>query len=683
MTAVSRRSFLLTGGTAAAAAGAVALLPPAARAATAAKSSPMLAGTAPAGAITVLAGQTYTVNATTRVSAVTIETGGVLAAPAGHSLTMTVNGVETGQKLVATSAANTAFVPGTWRGDIVLTVTTEDDVPWQQHTYPFRQAIYAGAAGVVPTYSVLAAVVGGQLGTTSASDVRITSTGECFDGVVVNGGSFALTRPVITLTGNGRCDFVGYGAALLANNAGTRVVVDGAVISNQGTVRTAAICDNGATLVVKNSSLSVRNGVLPADYIPTVDLDKMEDAPWMLGLNGAGNVRATNLLGNNSIAAYLNTSVTTESWGALSTDSGTGCTLVAVNSVVGNTGDSGYGTYVIGNATEYLLGTEFNVGTYATIFTGGTATYGDSDPATVASLNASLGLGLSAAELRALRPRNTVVNSRRFGFMWHGASTLAITGGTVVNSPHATFLNKGQQLGVTVDGSKGARLNPGDGVLVQVIDNDDPGPVMVNGVLENAGVYTQPTGAATKDATFDVTAAHATDSVLSFSDIQLRGDFFNGYRGGPSSAPAGPGPAPATGLNLVLNFASARVAGTITASVATHFVGTITSANWWQLGAVSNAPQAAVNNGVIVSLTGHSTWAVTGPSYLTALSLDATSAVTGPRGGQVTMTVDGTPTAITPGASYTGAIVIEPLSLDDPVHPTVGRMQEIRVHTPA
>lgn len=76
---------------------------------------------------------------------------------------------------------------------------------------------------------------------------------------------------------------------------------------------------------------------------------------------------------------------------------------------------------------------------------------------------------------------------------------------------------------------------------------------------------------------------------------------------------------------------------------------------------MSNAPQAAVNNGVIVSLTGDSTWAVTGPSYLTALSLDATSAVTGPHGGKATMTVDGTPTAINPGASYTGAIVVTPV----------------------
>jgi hypothetical protein len=651
MSAVTRRSFLYTGGATAAAG--VTLLAPAARAAAAPRSR-----RAPAGAsITVASGQTYTVTATTAVSTVTIEQGGVLTAPAGQSLTMTVNGVETGQVLAATSGADTVFVPGSWHGDIVLTVTEADDITWQQHAYPFRQAIYADSTGLVSGYSVLAAAVGGRITNAGAEGVRIASTGECFDGVFVNGGSYALDRAVINLIGNGRCDFVGYGAALVANNAGTTVVVDGARISNTGCVRTAAICDNGATLVVKNSSLSVRNGVLPADYVPTVNLDTMESAPWMLSIDG--NVRATNLLGNNSVAAYVNSSVFSETWGALSTDSGSDCTLVTVNSVVGQTGNDGYGTYVIGNATEYLLGTQFDVGSYASIFTGGTATYGDSDPATVAALNSSLGLGLTSAELGALRSQPTVVNSRRFGFMAHqGTNTLTITGGTIVNSPHATFLNKGQQWGISVDGGKGARLNPGDGVLVQVIDNDDPGPVVVNGVLENAGVYTQPTGEPTKDATFDVTVAHATDSVLSFNDIKLDGNFYNGLAGGPSSGAGGPGPGPATGLNLVLNFAASGVTGIITSTLATHFVDTITAANWWELGAVSNVAQPAINNGVIVSLAGGSRWTVTGTSYLTALSLDATSSVAAPRGKKVTMTVDGTVTAITAGASYTGAIVL-------------------------
>jgi hypothetical protein len=98
----------------------------------------------------------------------------------------------------------------------------------------------------------------------------------------------------------------------------------------------------------------------------------------------------------------------------------------------------------------------------------------------------------------------------------------------------------------------------------------------------------------------------------------------------------------------------------ITATLAGHHVDTITSANWQELGAVGNTPQPAVNNGVIVSLASGSTWTVTGTSYLTALSLDATSAVTGRHDGDVTMTVDGKPTAITPGASYAGAIVVTP-----------------------
>lgn len=631
MSTVTRRSFLFTGGAAAG----VALLAPAAQAAI----EPVRP--ASAGAITVGADQTYTVTATTRVSAVTIAPGGVLTAPSGYSLTMTVNGTETGQQLAATSAADTVFIAGSWHGDIVLTVTKADDIAWQQHVYPFRQALYVDSTGVVDAYSVLAAAVGGRVSGAAADGVRITSTGECFDGVFVNGGSYALERPVISLTGNGRCDFVGYGAALVANGAGTRVVVDGAVIKNRGCVRTAAIADNGATLVVKNSALQVRNGVLPADYVPTVNLDAMESAPWMLAIDG--NCRATNLLGNNSIAAYVNSSIVSESWGALSTDAGADCTLVTVNSVVANTGDSGYGTYVIGNATEYLLGTEFDVGSYATIFTGGSATYGDSDSATVASLNAGLGLGLTEAELAALKPRATVVNSRRWGFMWHGASDLAITGGTTVSSPHATFLNKGQQIEVTVDGGRGARLNPGDGIIVQVIDNDDPGPVMVNGVLENAGVYTQPTGEPAKDTAFDVTVAHATDSVLSFTDIELAGNFYNGMRGD---------------LNLVLDFAASQVKGVISATLATHFVEVIDSSNWWELGAVSNASQPAINNGVLVSLTGGSTWTVTGTCYLTALALDATSRVAAPRGRNLTMTVDGTPTAVAAGGSYTGAIVL-------------------------
>ena len=120
--------------------------------------------------------------------------------------------------------------------------------------------------------------------------------------------------------------------------------------------------------------------------------------------------------------------------------------------------------------------------------------------------------------------------------------------------------------------------------------------------------------------------------MLSFSDISLNGNFYNGLRGGPATAGGGPGGGPAVGLNLVLNFASSQVTGVITATLAEHYVDTIDSSNWWELGHVSNTPQAVINNGVIVALTDGSTWTVTGTSYLSALSLDATSSVAGPRG---------------------------------------------------
>jgi hypothetical protein len=80
---------------------------------------PFTSRSAASGSIYVVSGQTYTVAATTRVSAVTIEQGGVLTAPSGYSLTLTGNGVETGQKLAATSGADTVFVPGSWQGVIV------------------------------------------------------------------------------------------------------------------------------------------------------------------------------------------------------------------------------------------------------------------------------------------------------------------------------------------------------------------------------------------------------------------------------------------------------------------------------------------------------------------------------------------------------------------------------------
>ncbi|MET9382495.1 hypothetical protein ABZY09_15800 [Streptomyces sp. NPDC002928] len=630
MTLITRRSLLIAG---TATAGAV--LVPAASATAAPKETGKQ--------ITVGSGETYELSATTRVSRLTIAEGGKITAPDGHSLSLTVDGVETGQLLTATGGTATLIQAGTYQGDVVLTVAEDNDVTYETLTFPFRQALYVDGDGVDRDKSVLAAVLGGKVTDALTRDVSITSTGECFDGVFVQDAAYTLQRPTISLTGNGRCDFAGYGAAVVGDGSSTTLVLDGARISNKGVVRTGVIADDGANVVVKNSFVRARNGILPADYQATVETPYMESVPWMLGLDG--NVRATNLIGKNSKATYLNSTVFSETWGALSVEGGSGLKLTAINSHVGNTGEYGYGTYAIGDATVRVLGSRFDVGSYATIIAGPAAVvhYGDSTRAAVAALNTELELGLSSAELAAVPVRNTVVNSGHFGYMFFGAGTLTLDGGTVINSERATFLNKGQQTAITVDGSQGARLNPRDQIILQMIELDDPGPVNVNGKMMNVGVYTEPTGDPAKDTTFDVTAVHTTDGAATFTSIKLEGDFYNGMR---------------KGKNMVLTFEDSTVEGVISASEAKHRVSTIDSSTFYELGIVTNTVRAAVNNGAIVRLNSGSTWTVTGTSYLTSLTVAADAAVKAPQGRTLTATVDGTATAVGPGTTLTGAITL-------------------------
>lgn len=608
---------------------------------TLAATGPAWAGPALAGTgqdVVVRSGQTWVVPATTRLRSLTVESGASVVAPAGHSLSLTVGGVETGQKLVSTGGAVTQLVAGTYRGDVVLTVAAENPIAWQTLTFPFRQALYVGASGVDDTKSVRSAVTGGTVTSTGADGVSIASTGEAFDGVYA-AGSYDVSRSTIRLNGDGRSDFVGYGSAIVGTGTSTRLVLDHVKIDNKGAVRTGVVADGGSNVIVKDSSIATHNAPLPADYQGTVDLTYMEAVPWMLGINPDDDVRATNLLGVGTKATYLHSSIYSQGWGVLSTDSGQNGHLTAVGSTIG-TGAEGYGSYAIGNATEEFLGDTFHVGTYASINRGGAIHYGDSTRAAVSALNGSLGLGLSARDLNALPVRNTVIDSDRWGVMWHGAGTVAVDGGTRINTQRATFLDKGQQVGITVDGSHGARLTSRQGIILQTMENDDPGPVMVDGNLVNEGVYTEPATAATRDATFDVTAAHGTDAVASFSHIALTGDIWNGMRGD---------------LNNVLTFDGSTITGVISASTTKHHVSTITSANYQQLGVVTNTAAPVLNNGVIVSLTGGSVWTVTGTSYLSKLTVAAGSAV---RGSHLSATVDGVATTIQPGHTYAGNIVL-------------------------
>ena len=613
---------------------------------------------------TVASGQTWTLSSTTRLCGLTIQSGGAIAAPSGYSVSLTVDGVETGQQLATTAGVATEFLPGKYRGNIVLTVAVANPQSFGSLTYPIRQALYLDATGVVAANSVLSAVSGGLMHDPGFDGLVIASSGEAFNGIYSAGGSHQIRNAQIALDGDGRSDFAGDGAAVVANGTSTVLVLDHAHIHTHGVVRTAAVSTGGATLVVKNSDLQTLQGTLPSDYVQTVNTDQMRSIPWMLGVNGTDNVRATNLLGTSSKAAYINSSIASDSWGVLSTDSGSGCTLVAVNSRVSTIyNGEGYGTYAIGNATEYLLGTTFDVGSYATINTGGAVHYGNSTASQLASLNSSLGLGLSQRELDSLRERPTIINSRRFGVMWHSsAGTVDVSGGTQINTAETTFLDKSAQaVTITVDGSQGAQLHPRNGVILQVMDDDDPGPQ--GSSLVNDGVYTDPyygtTSSPTRDSSFDVTSTTSAAAMV-FSNIAVSGNFYNssgwtqmaGGGGGP------PGGAKSGEQNMALTFSNASVQGVISSSTAHHRVATIDASTYYELGEVTNTPSAAINNGAIVVLSGSSKWTVTGTSYLTSLTVGSAASISASAGHSLSMTVNGVSTAISAGQSYTGAIVL-------------------------
>jgi hypothetical protein len=408
---------------------------------------------------TVVAGDSWIVDTTTTLKSLKVEEGAALAAPAGHSLTLTVDGVEMDIK------------PGKYRGNIVLTVTDENAVKFSDTlTHHFRQALYLDKDGVVASKSVLAAAGDYKLNEGVLAGANIKSVGENFNGILATDGTHTVKDVTIDFTGNGANDFAGYGAGIMSDGKDTTLIVDGAKVSTHGAVRTTVLANNGSHMIVKNSHIQAKNGVLPDDYIPNVSPGEMKAVPWMLGL--VGNCRATNLLGDNTMATYINSDISSEGWGVLSIDGSKNTKLTAINSKVTITGTSGYATYSLGGATNSFIGSEIKVADYAAIVTGtgindgGHLVYAASTPETVAKLNADLKLGLSAAELAALTPAQTTVTSGRFGLMMWGNTWAKISDATIFNTGEATFLDKGAAADIDVDGSKGAQLNPKNGILL-------------------------------------------------------------------------------------------------------------------------------------------------------------------------------------------------------------------------
>lgn len=641
------------------------------------------------------AGATWVVDTTTSLGGLTILRDAVIKAPADHSLTMTVNGVEKD------------IIPGTYKGDIVLSVTDNNIVPYKTLTHYFRQGLYVDATGIVKEKSVTSAIVGGTVTGTGAKNIKINSEGENFNGVLVAGGTYTLDGAKIDFTGNGANDFAGFGAAVMATGSTATLIISNSDIKTRGAVRTALIADEGASVIVKNSNIEGYDGVLPSWYKPNSMLGYMWNVPWMLGLSG--NNRTTNMLGNGTSETFINSTLASEKWGVLSTDDGKAVTLTVINSKIKNLGNTGYGAYAIGNGSvDQFYGTDFDVKDHGVISTGGVAKFGASTAARIAGLNTALKLGLTEKELKEMPVKQTTVKSGRFAFMSHEGTTAGVEvfDGTAIVTGEAIFMIRGIPTSVNVDGSNGASLTSANKVIMQVMDLDKAQknkytwaadvPYPFGGSTQNVTTidYVEPCvdyahveAIPGRDLT-DVSPVKkmnnqtkeevltAVAAVGTFKNITLTGDFYNGTTGANNKnnnipvnentgAPLERGGDVGATINMGLTFENARITGVISSTYVNHIdpvTGAVTNrvtamTGFKGVAKVMNTPTPAKNNGVVVDLKNASTWTVTGTCYINKLTVDAKSKVEASAGKTAVMTVNGVATPIAAG-TYTGAIVL-------------------------
>jgi len=597
------------------------------------------------------------VEKTTSLTELTIGNGAVVTAPAGYSLTLTVNGVET------------AIAPGSYKGDVVLTPAKDLVIHFDEMSMTsdlkYRQAIYVKDGAYRPEQSVASAVKGGKVTGQSADNVSITSNAEKFNGIIVGGKSdYTINNATIRLTGNGKNDFAGLGAAIRVGGK-SRVTVNHANILNIGAVRGAIWVGDDAEIIVNDSEIETRSGVLPKNYGwsfvhgPDGTGTVMMEVPWMLGI--VGNNRST-IVTSNGIARYNNTHIKAQAWGAMSTDAVRQGKIYLTNCHV-ETIDSGYGSFADGQSEVHSIGTRFDVAAYALILSGGTGEF----------------------------TAGSIVNSKKNAVMAHGghSGSLVVDKGTVFNTDEAVFQFKSSTPSILVDS---ATLNSKNGIILQMMVNDDPnkptgggapgggpgggassggasgaggpgagapgggapsgsGPGGPGGGGPGAGAPGGAGGGAAPGGP-DGGADGNQDLSATFRNVTLKGDFYNALTS-------------QSAMNLT--FEKATITGAICTAKGEHGVGPHgeklvmqdSTELYYLIGdEKETCAQTEGPHGATVALKSGSKWTAAKTSYLTGLTIDADSSIAAPEGSSVTMTVDGVNKPLMPG-SYQGKIVLQ------------------------
>lgn len=514
------------------------------------------------------------------------------------------------------------------------------------------------------------------------------------NGFICKGGEWVIKDTKVNVGGAIGNDFIGLGAGILIEGD-TAATIDNVEIHCNGAARTPIVALQKARIIVKNSVVSATDGDLEPDYVGTVFPEKMKSSPWMLGVNG--NARGTNLMGQG-VATYYNSDIQAEKWGVLSTDDNTGVRLWAINCDVKISGGirdmkeiyanaaagkfdfyhdeidhvfaegewqddrkpSGYGTYTIGDTTVTIAGSVMVVPDYLAIAANGPASLKltSSEPVGIADANQYLSIA------NKVEPKRSVLFSNRFGVMYHSGAGFGVTTvdkGTVMYTGKAVFEVKGCGTIINVDN---AYLYSGEGIILQVMDNDDAG-INVE-TMETTTEYVENHLKATASENKTNAACEAGEGSVyaTFSNMELNGNIYNASgweieRAADSLAgdgnydnEVGGGASSAADLSLVLD--NVQYNGVVSTTEAYHNQSVISHKDYDQLGVVNNTVCIPENAGIIVKLRNHTVWNVTGTGYVTSLTVDETSSM-----GDAKVFVNGEEIIVEAGKTYTGVIRIE------------------------
>ena len=592
---------------------------------------------------------TWLVEETTRLYDLTIQEGAKIVAPEGKFIYMTVDGVGKDLK------------PGRYHGDIVLSVaehyhmTPHSLLRITNLSKEFKDALVVDttAGKILEEKSVPAAIQGGTITGKEVDGAYIASSAESFNGILAIGdGCYTVKNTRIEMEGFGENDFVGMGSGIAAID-NVNLTIEDCDIAISGVTRTAVHVGGDSHVHVKNTRIQ---GCSP-------DTDWLGDFSWALAFTGSN--RLCQLTDNGSVI-YENCHLKTNGWGVCSID-GTERhnEMLLRDSTLELSGprSNGYGAFCIGANHVRMEGCNVRVNGYPLLLRG------------------------DSSEGRA-EIMNTKISGRRYGVMAVGDDHSVLTiEDSSFHTDKSTLVFKGSATEINV---KNAEMVPGNGVIMQLMDNDEGGM--------NAADFRVPVGESDMlDSSIDLTSAGNDDIHLNLTDCTLVGNFYNSttnIRANKRSTPGGTceflkevfgmkaashaeGP-PAGGppaevdtheeviedksdlesaKNLEVVLSNTSITGVISSATQKYREGltVIDESNRLEMSNIIQTAAPTVNNGVIVSLDENSDWTVTDDSYITKLILANGAKIMAPDGKTVRMTVDGEEKTIRPG-TYTGKI---------------------------